>query len=83
MLPTQPPVRCVPGLSRGESGLGVVLTTHPHLAPRLRKEYSYTSTPPLGLRGCARMNLTFTFTFTFTINLLKPNDIYIYVIPQR
>jgi hypothetical protein len=24
---------------------------HPHLAPRLKKEYSYTSTPPLGLHG--------------------------------
>ena len=23
----------------------------PRLAPRLKKEYSYTSTPPLGLRG--------------------------------
>jgi hypothetical protein len=23
----------------------------PHLAPKLKKEYSYTSTPPLGLRG--------------------------------
>jgi hypothetical protein len=23
----------------------------PYLAPRLKKEYSYTSTPPLGLRG--------------------------------
>ena len=23
----------------------------PHLAPMLKKEYSYTSTPPLGLRG--------------------------------
>ena len=23
----------------------------PHLVPRLKKEYSYTSTPPLGLRG--------------------------------
>jgi hypothetical protein len=23
----------------------------PHLAPRLKIEYSYTSTPPLGLRG--------------------------------
>jgi len=28
----------------------VALTTHPHLAPRLKREYSYTSTPPLGLR---------------------------------
>jgi len=26
-------------------------TTHSHLAPRLVKEYSYTCTPPLGLRG--------------------------------
>ena len=29
----QPPVQWVPGLSRGESGRGVGLTTHPHLAP--------------------------------------------------
>jgi len=31
----------------------VALTTHPHLAPRLKKEKSYmsTSTPSLGLRG--------------------------------
>jgi len=34
-----------PGVKRP----GVALTTHPHLAPRLRKEYSYTFTPPLGL----------------------------------
>jgi len=26
-------------------------TTHPHLVPRLRKEYSYNSTPPLSIRG--------------------------------
>jgi hypothetical protein len=27
------------------------LATHPHLALRLKKEFSYTFTPPLGLRG--------------------------------
>jgi hypothetical protein len=27
------------------------LTNHYHLAPMLKKEYSYTSTPPLGLHG--------------------------------
>ena len=32
-------------------GCGVTLTTHPHLAPRLRKKWNYTSTPLLGLRG--------------------------------
>jgi hypothetical protein len=29
----------------------MALTTHSHLAPRLKKEHSYTSTPPLGLNG--------------------------------
>jgi hypothetical protein len=28
-----------------------VFTTHPHPAPRLKEEYSYTSAPPLGFRG--------------------------------
>ena len=37
-------------LSRGQSGRGVALTTHPDLAPRLQEERSSTSTPPLGLR---------------------------------
>ena len=33
--PTQPPVQCVPGLSRGvKCGRGVLLTTHPILVPR-------------------------------------------------
>jgi hypothetical protein len=36
-----------PGVKRRE----VVLSTHPHLEPRSRKAYSYTSTPRLGLRG--------------------------------
>jgi hypothetical protein len=32
--PTQPPVQWVPGLSRGQSGRSVLLTTHLLLAPR-------------------------------------------------
>jgi hypothetical protein len=36
--PTQPPIQWVPGLYRGQSDLGVALTTHPHLAPRLKIE---------------------------------------------
>jgi hypothetical protein len=36
-----------PGVKRPERGVD----HPPHLAPRLKKEYSYTSTPPLGLRG--------------------------------
>jgi hypothetical protein len=45
--PTQPPVQWVPG----QSGRGMALNTHLDLAPRLKKEYGYTSTPPLCLHG--------------------------------
>ena len=49
--PTQSPIQWVPGLFLGlmrpERGVD-----HPlHLLQRLQKEYSYTSTPPLGFRG--------------------------------
>ena len=40
--------RVFPG---GKSGRGVDLTTHPHLAPKLKEEQSYISAPPMGLRG--------------------------------
>jgi len=36
--PTQPPIHWVPGFSWGYSGRGVALTTHRHIAPRLKKE---------------------------------------------
>jgi hypothetical protein len=49
--PTQPPIQWVPGLSQWWSSWGVALTTHPHQHRGLRKEYSYTSTPTLSLRG--------------------------------
>jgi hypothetical protein len=35
---------------RGSKATGRGVDHSPHLAPRLKKEYSYTSTPPLGLR---------------------------------
>jgi hypothetical protein len=36
-----------PGVKRP----GLALTTHTHQTPRLKKEYSYTFTPPVGLLG--------------------------------
>jgi len=36
----------------------------PHLAPRLKKERSYTATLPLGLHGLFYGKLYFTFTHT-------------------
>jgi hypothetical protein len=38
LRPIQPPIQWVPGLSRGLKRPGRGLTTHPHLAPRLKKE---------------------------------------------
>jgi hypothetical protein len=45
------PASCTMGTGsfQGAKRRGVALTTHLHLAPRLRKEWSYTSTPPLSL----------------------------------
>jgi hypothetical protein len=37
----------------------MTLTTNPHLAPMLKKEYSYTSSPPLDLRGMLRGELLY------------------------
>jgi len=36
----------------------------PHLAPRLKKKQSYTSTPPWAFVSCSGVKFTFTFTFT-------------------
>jgi len=55
--PTQPHMQLVLGLSREVSGRGVALTTHPHLGPRLKKEYKYTSTPLRAFVPCSRVNL--------------------------
>jgi len=38
------------GVFLGYVGRGVAFTAHPFLAPRLWKEYCFTSTPPLVLR---------------------------------
>jgi len=37
----------------------MALITHPHLVPRLRKEYSYISTLLLGFCAFYRVNLSF------------------------
>jgi hypothetical protein len=45
--PTQPPI---PGSFPGVKRPGRGVDHPPHLTPRLKEEYSYTSTPPLGFR---------------------------------
>jgi hypothetical protein len=46
----------------GGKAAGTWLTTHLHEAPMLKKEYSYTSSPPLGLRSLFWGELHFTRT---------------------
>ena len=53
-------------LSRRYSGRIVELTTHPHLVPGLKKEWSYTSTAPLGLHGLFQGELL-TLTIRFHV----------------
>ena len=50
---THPPVRWVPGLFPGVKRPGLALTTHPHLALRLKQEKSYTFIPSM---ACYREN---------------------------
>jgi hypothetical protein len=49
--PNQTLVQWVPGLSQGQSGRGVFLTTHPYLSAEVMKGLGCTSAHPLGLRG--------------------------------
>jgi len=44
---SQPPLQSFPEVTRRGRGFA----HPPNLAPRLTKEWSYTYTPPLGLRG--------------------------------
>jgi len=58
---TQPPVKWVPCPFPRVKRPGRAVDHPPPLAPRLKKAYSYTSTPPLGLRrlqGTLRLRLT-------------------------
>jgi hypothetical protein len=56
--PTQPPVQWVPGLSRGQSGRGVVVTTHPHLTPRSRMSRAIPPLPLWAFGACYRVIYT-------------------------
>jgi hypothetical protein len=49
----------------------VALTTHPHLAPRLKKEWSYTSIPLWAFVAGYRVNFTFTFIIIIIIIVVE------------
>jgi hypothetical protein len=45
-----------------------VLTTHPYLVLRLKKELSYTSTPLWAFMACSRVNFIFTLPHSGTLH---------------
>jgi len=51
LWPTHPPIQGVQCLFPGVKWSGHSAEQQPHLAPRLKKEQRYISTPPMGLRG--------------------------------
>jgi len=65
--------------SQVHSCWGVVLTNHPHVVPRLKKEYSYTSAPPLDLYyylypyfyKCVVCDVAYTPTTDVTVSYSK------------
>ena len=50
--PTQPPVQCVPGLSRGKQRPGRDAHSSSLSSAVVKKGQSYTSTPPMGRTAC-------------------------------
>jgi len=52
--PTQPPVQWVPGLSQGKEQLGRDADPSPPSTTMVKKEQSYTCTPPMGCTACAQ-----------------------------
>ena len=59
--PTQLSMQRVPGHSRGYSGWGVTLTTHPYLARKLKKSRAIHLLPLRAFVACYRVKFTFTF----------------------
>jgi hypothetical protein len=61
--PTQHPVKWLPGVlfPRLKCGMGVMLTTHPHLVPSSRMSRSYTCCPPSAFVACSETVVVFLY----------------------
>jgi len=58
-------------LPRVKSGRGVTLTPHSLLVPLVMKEYSYTSTPPMGRTACTEPQCLYKGVLYLTFTLLR------------
>jgi len=64
-------------VSLGKSCRGVALTSHAYLRSMLKKEYSYTSTPPLDFHGLLRRKIYLYFDLQLHSSELLTNNIKI------
>ena len=62
--PTQPPVQWVPGLSGGKERPGRDADPSPPSSAVVNKEYSYTSTSPMGRTACTEPQCLYKVQFT-------------------
>jgi hypothetical protein len=78
---TLPPVSGVlpPGVNRG---LGVTLTTHPHLVPRSRMSRSYTPLPPSAFVACSGTALAFRYNLALGTTL-SGSTVHVYDFRRR
>jgi hypothetical protein len=60
--------RSFPGVKNGR---GVTLTLHPLLVPLVKKEYSYTSTPPMGCTACTEPQCLYRGALYLTVQLIS------------
>ena len=74
--PNQPPVKWLPGLSRGKVRPGRAADHSPASSAAVLEEQSYTSTHPLGHTGPVKESLYLCFIYTCIYSALY---IYIYV----
>jgi len=60
LRPTQPPIQCVPGLSRGHRGRGLALTRNPSSA-EVKERVAIPLLPLWAFVACSRMKFTCIF----------------------
>jgi len=63
LWPTQLPISWVPALSPEVKRPGRVVDHPPHLAPRLKEEWSYSLFPLSAFVACSMVNINFTLLY--------------------
>jgi len=67
LKPTRPPVHWVPGLSGGKVRQGRDADPSAPSSAVVKKEYSFTSTPPTGRTACAELQCLYKGAIYFTV----------------